>query len=192
MIDRGLSLRADLNERTLRPEQLDLLGLSRRNTRFRRAQHDVEDGLQLVVNLLGAVREEEVEVRRRDLRLHVALLLVEVRSRHRGVSPRRVRARAALSAQWEALAELDHHRDRGEIGRRIPELDHQHRVVQRACRPDGAMRSAHARRRGLQLRILLSRLAEEIRQAKRGWRSERHGQQHCDHYEPPAGAQRFG
>src|SRR5436305_8149308 len=112
MIDRGLSLRADLNERTLRPEQLDLLGLSRRNTRFRRAQHDVEDGLQLVVNLPGAVREEEVEVRRRDLRLHVALLLVEVRSRHRAVSPRRVRARAALRAPWAALAELDHHRDR--------------------------------------------------------------------------------
>ena len=181
MIDRGLSLGADLNERTLRPEQLDLLGLSRRNTRFRRAQHDVEDGLQLVVNLLGALGEEEVEVRRRDLRLHVALLLVEVRSRHRGVSPRRVRARAALSAQWDALAELDHHRHGGEIDRGVPELDHQHRVVQRACRLDGVVRSTHARRRGLQLRILLSRLAEEIPQAKRRWRGERHGQQHCDH-----------
>src|SRR5207253_2639854 len=63
MIDRGFPLRADLDERTPRPQQLDLLGLSRGNARFRGAQNDAQEGFQLVVDLLRRVRQEQIEVR---------------------------------------------------------------------------------------------------------------------------------
>src|ERR1700716_1048221 len=97
-----------MDERSLRAQQLDLLCLAGRNASFGRPQYDLQDGLQLVVDLLRTIRQEEVEVRRSDLRLDVELLLTEVRVRHRGVRSGHVRPRPTLPAERDVLAELHH------------------------------------------------------------------------------------
>jgi len=80
VVDGRLPFRAQLDERSLCAQQLDLLCFAGRNASFGRAQYDVQDGLKLVVDFLRAIRQEEIEVRRSDLGLDVELLLTEIAS----------------------------------------------------------------------------------------------------------------
>ena len=181
MVDGRLPIRAELDERSLRSQQLHLLGFTGRDARLGRAQHDVEDGLQLVVDLLRAIRQEEVEVGGCDLGLEIALLLRQIGIRHRGVRLGDVGARAAFATEREVLAELHHDRHRGEVHRAVPELDHQHRVVERAGRRDRALRGAQPGGARLEIGVLVPRLSQQVGEAQGHRRGERK-REHCrDH-----------
>ena len=196
MVDGRFPVRSELDEGALRAEQLDLLPLARRDARLGSEQDDLKDCLQLVVDFPRAIGEEEIEVGRRDLRLDLALLLEQIGVGHGGIGPGHFRARAPLSAEGHVLAELHHDRDGREVRRGVPELEHQRRIVEGACGRDGALQSASAGRRDLQVGVLLAGLTKEVRETERRWRGERERDEDREHRLPPranrAGAGRPG
>ena len=181
MIDCGLPIRFELDERTLRAQELHLFALAGRDARLRRLQEHLQEALQLVVHFQRPLGEEQIEVSGGNLRFDLPPFAGQLGLRHRSVGAGGIGTRGSFSTERNRLRELDHDRDGREIHRRVPELHHQHRVIESPGRRNALSRSLRARLCGLQIGILFPCLPEQLRQAKRGGRCERKCKQHCDH-----------
>ena len=116
----------------------------------------------LVVDADGPVGQEEVEVRLRHLGLDVPHP-----GRHRRAGSVRHRLRlvppgGSLAAERDGLGDVDHERDVREVDRHVPELDHQHRIVEGGRRRHGGRGGPGLLARGADLGALLAHLGQQV------------------------------